>query len=228
MPKLRLTAIFTAAVLASGAAAKASVLSPNPTLPLLGIPFMASGGGPPCFPAVGVCAVPGSLTFTSVVPSPPAPPNFNPSGQDIIANATLTAVLTMPGQAPQTVVLTGTVEQEVLGRTFATETGEWPVDIIGIDLSGPVLGHTLSMGLDDSKSSTGMASVERVAGSSDLFSIDSFFDVFVELSLDTPVPLHTTRSAHLALLAIPEPASLTLLAGATLGLAAARRRRRRV
>ena len=62
-----------------------------------------------------------------------------------------------------------------------------------------------------------MASVEAIAGS-DLFRIDSFFDVFVDLTLDGPTPLHATRSAHLALLpaAVPEPASLTLLAGAVL------------
>jgi hypothetical protein len=168
-----------------------------------------------------VCAVPGVLTFTSIASS-----IFDASGQDIVANASLTAQITAPAQPTVPVLLTGTVEEKVLGRTFSTETGDWSTQILSIDLSGPVLGHTLTMGLDPSTPSTGGASVDLVAGREGQFLVDSFFDVFVELSLDTSPPQSTTRSAHLAL--VPEPASLALLAGAALAMAVVRRRGRAI
>lgn len=227
MANARLIPVILAAGLAFCSTARAAVISSSPSLPPLGVGFGVSGAGT-CFNAAGVCAIPGVLTFTSVVASPPAPPAFNSSGQDIRVNATLTAELTTLSNVPiGSLVLTGTVEEEVLGRTFSTQTGSWSVELLAVELSGPVLGHTLSLQLDSATPSIGMASVEAIAGS-DLFRIDSFFDVFVDLTLDGPIPLHATRAAHLALLpaAIPEPASLTLLAGAVLGLATMGRRRR--
>jgi PEP-CTERM motif len=220
MPKLHVFAAVLATGLALGGAANAAVIANSPTLPPLGVGFSTGGGGS-CFPAAGVCAVPGLLTFTSIASS-----IFDPSGQDIVANASLTAQITRPAQPPVPVVLTGTVEEEVLGRTFSTETGSWSTHVLSINLSGPVLGNTLTMGLDPSTPSTGEASVDLVVGHEGQFLVDSFFDVFVKLSIDTTIPLTTTRSAHLAL--VPEPASLALLAGATLGMAVARRRGRAI
>ena len=220
MPKLHLFAAVLATGLALGAAGNAAVIANSPTLPPLGVGFSTGGGGS-CFRAAGVCAVPGVLTFTSIASS-----IFDASGQDIVANASLTAQITAPAQPTVPVLLTGTVEEKVLGRTFSTETGDWSTQILSIDLSGPVLGHTLTMGLDPSTPSTGGASVDLVAGHEGQFLVDSFFDVFVELSLDTSPPQSTTRSAHLAL--VPEPASLALLAGAALAMAVVRRRGRAI
>lgn len=207
--------------------ARAAVVSGSPTLPLLGVAFSASGTGN-CFPAAGVCAAPGALTFTSVVPSPPAPPAFNASGQDIVVNATLTGELTDLSHQPiGPLSLSGTVEMEIEGRTFSTETGSWSIALLAIDLEGPVLGHTLSISLDSSAPSTGTASIEPEGNQ---FLIDSVFDVVADLSLDTAVPLETVVRAHFAIagsgVAVPEPATVTLLAGAAIGVVALRRRRR--
>ncbi len=201
--------------------AQAGVISPAPTLPPLGAVFATVGGGT-CFPAAGACAEPGVLTFTSVVPSPPAPPAFDASGQHIVVNATLTGELTDLAHAPiGPLLLTGTVEMEIEGRTFSTETGSWAVQLLAVDLEGPALGHTASISLAPGPASTGTASVEPLNGR---FLIDVFFDVVADLSLDTPAPLSTTLHAHFAL--VPEPASITLLAGAAFGLGSVRRRRR--
>jgi len=215
--------VLGAAMLCASGPARAAIISPTPTLPPLGVGF-AAAGVVGCFPAAGVCGESGVLTFTSVVSS-----TFNPSGQDIVANASFTGELTTLLHVPiGTLQLTGTVEEEVLGRTFSTETGTWSTQLVAVSLSGPVLGHTLSMTLG-STPSTGGASVEPLSGNTSdekgPFVITSFFDVFVDLSLDGPTPLNTTRGpVHLAVPA-PEPASLALLAGAMLGLAAVRRGR---
>jgi hypothetical protein len=169
--------------------------------------------------------VPGVLTFTSIASS-----SFNLMGQDIVANATLTGNVTTQSMVVP-VVLTGTVEEEVLERTTSTQTGNWSTQILSFDLGGPVvigtLSGTLDLGLDTSHTSTGGASVAAVPGQDGLFSVDSFFDVFVELTfqgLSGVPPLSTTRGPFVVSLA-PEPATIMLLAGPILGLAALRRSR---
>jgi len=59
-----------------------------------------------------------------------------------------------------------------------------------------------------------------------MFHIDSFFDVFTELSIDGGASwIPSTASTHVDLAPLPEPGSLTLLGVAALGLMARRRRR---
>ena len=205
------TVLALAAALAAAGAADAGVISATPTLPPLGAPFGFTSAGS-CFPTAGACAEPGTLTFTSVVPSPPAPPGFNPAGQDIVANATLTGELTTLSHVPiAPLLLTGTVEMEIEGRTFSTETGSWTIALLNLDLEGPALGHTLTLQLDGSTPSTGTASIVPIDDTGQ-FLINSFFDVFVDLSLDTPTPLHAVREAQLQLANVPEPSGLALLA----------------
>ncbi len=199
----------------------ASVVSVTPSLPLLGVPYTTSTG-PGCFPLASVCVSPGAFTLNSVVSS-----TFNASGQDIVANGTYTGVLTTLGNVPiGPVTLSGTLEEEVLGRTFSTETGSWTTDLLALSFEGPVLGHTLTLSLDGSMTSSGTTSITPLAQAGGGFTIDSFFDVFVDLTLDTPVPLHATRGPIEAGagVAVPEPASLTIFATALLALAARRRR----
>jgi hypothetical protein len=226
--RLPIAAISIAISLSCAAAAEAAVLSSTPSLPPLGVAFTIGGSGN-CFPAAGTCAVPGTLTFDSVVASPPAAAPFNTGGQDILANATLTGTLTDFSSHATTgsLLLTGTIEMEIDGRTFDAETGSWQIELMAIDLEGPALGHTLRLSLDATKTSTGRASI---TASGNQFLIDSFFDVFADLSLDSTVPLNTTIEAHITLpgpttVAAAEPASAALLAVAVTGLVGRRARR---
>jgi hypothetical protein len=200
-------AILTACLIAVLAApARADIISATATLPLLDIPYEpAVGAG--CFAVAGLCVEGGALTLTSLISS-----NFNAGGQDIVANARYTATLTTLGSTPiGPVLLTGTVEQEVLGRTFSTQTGSWTTEIVAMSLSGPVLGATLSLSQDTANASTGTSSILPAGGEG--FVINSFFDVFADLSLDGPTPLHTgVGPIALAAAPAPEPAGLAILA----------------
>jgi len=204
--------------------AQASIIASTPTLPVLGVPYAASSGAG-CFPVAGVCVVPGTVTFDSIVSS-----SFNALGQDIVVDASYAGKLTTVGNVPiGPISLTGTVEEEVLGRTSATELGSWVTDLVGLALSGPVLGHTLTLTLDGAHPSTGTTSITQLSTNEQNpeFRIDSFFDVFVDLSLDTTPPLDAKRGPmHLTLAPVPEPSSLALLAAALLALPALRRRSR--
>jgi hypothetical protein len=202
--------------------AGAAIISSTPALPPLGVPFIVPGGAG-CFASVNICVLSGAISFTSVDPS-----TFDATGQHITGDATYQGLITIAGQTVP-ITLSGTIAMGVEGRTFSTETGSWNTDLDALSLSVPVLGDTLTLELDPSNDSTGMASVEPVSGGGDqdqlLYRIDSFFDVFVDLTLDTTTPLHATRGPIRVTLA-PEPASLVLLAAPVLGLAAIRRRPR--
>jgi hypothetical protein len=123
------------------------------------------------------------------------------------------------------VMLTGTIEQEVLGRTFATESGSWTTDLVALALTGPLFGHTLTLNLDPTMTSGGTTSITPSDGN---FVINSFFDVFVELSLDSVPPLQTTRGPIEAVAAasVPEPESLMMFVTCLIALGAARPIRR--
>jgi hypothetical protein len=224
--RLGLTSLLP--LLMTAGVAKADIVSSTPTLPVLGVPY-TSTTGVGCFPAAGVCALPGTLTLNAVIPSPPSPPSFNASGQDIVSSATYVGTLTdLANTTIGPLTLTGTVEQEVLGRTFETETGTWTTDLVSLSLSGPVLGHTLTLALDPSQTSSGTTSI--VPLSDGTFRINSFFDVFVELTIDTNTPLHASRGPiELTLspvVAVPERSTwaMMILGFAGVGFMAYRRK----
>lgn len=209
-------ALFAAAM----TSASASVISLEPTLPVLGVPY-ASSTGAGCFPLAGVCVAAGSFTPVSLVSS-----TFDLDSQSIVTNVSYSGMLTDLANNPiGPVILSGTMEQEVLGRTFATQLGAWQADLIALSLSGPVLGHTMTLMLDASTPSTGNTSIVDVSNQNELaYRIDSFFDVFVELRLDTIPPLVTTRGP-LRVSLVSEPGSLALLGLGLAGLAWGRRRK---
>lgn len=190
---------------------------PTATLPPPNAIYAVTAGAG-CFPFAGVCVTPGVLA--NIVPTSST---FIPAGQDIVSNGTFSTALSdlVTGAPLGTITLSGTFEQLVEGRTTPTETGDFPTELLDLDFSGPVLGHTLTVRLDASHSSTGETSVQP-AGSNE-FRIDSFFDVFVDLSLDTNPPLSTTRGP-LTLTLVPEPATIALLVLPLLGLIGLRRR----
>jgi len=108
------------------------------------------------------------------------------------------------------VMLTGTVEQEVLERTFSTETGSWTDALVAVVLGGPLNGHTLRLTLDPGQTSSGTTSIMPIGAAG--FDISSFFDVFVDLSPDQTPPLQTSVGpVRFTASPAPEPASLTLL-----------------
>src|SRR5580704_6424725 len=153
-----------AVALAAMTPARADVLEASPTLPLLGDPYTIPGGG--CFSGVSVCVTGGSFTLTSLTGS-----SSTGSTEDFTTNAVATIDLTPAA----TVTLTGTIKQEVLGRTSPTGTGSWTVELLSLSLSGTLGGDPLTMTLNPSDTSLGTTAIVPDGGD---YLVSSFFDVF--------------------------------------------------
>jgi hypothetical protein len=216
-----------------GGSAQASVIQPTASLPLIGVPYVSPGAGAGCFTVATACVNPGPFIQTSLVSD-----NFSGGSQEIIANVTYDATLTPPRESNiiGSVVLTGTVEEIVLGRSSNGETGTFTVDITALTLSGPLSlpgsslnGRTLMVTLDTSNPSDTSSGTTTITPDGSEFKINSFFDVFADITLDLPPPLisPSTSVGPILTIAVPEPSTwaMALLGFASLAFAAFRRPR---
>jgi len=129
--------------------------------------------------------------------------------------------------------LEGPVTTDVNGGYSSGSTGSFPTEMVSMDLSGLVpdpfnpSGPPILMQVRESPSqpSLGGISIADIGGGN--FHIDSFFDVFTEVSLDGGASwIPSSGSTHVDLHGIPEPASVVLMGLGLLGMCAIGLRRR--
>jgi hypothetical protein len=85
------------------------------------------------------------------------------------------------GSGPVTVTLTGPTSTTTFGRMLST-TGTFSAEIVSMNLSGSVGDNNIQLGESPTLASVGQTDVTDLGGG--LYQIDSFFDVFTELSVD--------------------------------------------
>jgi hypothetical protein len=193
------TCIF-AASLALCSAASASIFTTNPSLP------PDRGGYATNANAHAVYMLPAFVVdLTDVFHGSFTNVNRMPVGPDELEtfDSIVTGEVSINGGPQFAVMLTGSVETEVFGRV-GNITGSFATEMLQLDLTGGGIMIRESPTL----ASTGQTMITDVGGG--IFRIDSFFDVFTELSLDNGLNwTPATGPARVQL--VPEPASLALL-----------------
>jgi hypothetical protein len=127
----------------------------------------------------------------------------------------------VPGTPMGSVLLTGQIDITYFGRSSPTALGTFNAQITLLSLTGMFSGHTIAAMLNPANTSVGVTSINETQGG---FVIDSFFDVFAQLSIDGgPFVPGPVRHADL----VPEPGTLAPALIAIAGIAAFARRRRR-
>ena len=144
-----------------------------------------------------------------------------PVGDDEIESfdAVLSGVEIGQGLGP--ITLTGPVQVRTTDRLLGT-TGNFNAEIVSAGFSGNTPLGVVMIRQDPQRPSTGQTDIADLGGG--LYHIDSFFDVFTEVSLDggsTWLPADYSTRMTLT----PEPGTLGLLAFG--GMAVLRRRRRK-
>jgi hypothetical protein len=105
------------------------------------------------------------------------------------------------------VMLTGPTQTRVTDRALST-AGLFDAEIVSMSLSGDVGGITVQLRESPTLASKGKTDILDIGGG--LYHIDSFFDVFTELSLDSGVNWVRADGAKRMTLT-PEPGTLGLL-----------------
>jgi hypothetical protein len=137
---------------------------------------------------------------------------------------TVTCLHSMARTSPLlgSVALSGTVDFTVSGRTNNSELGTFATQLTALDLTGSGGGHSFELMLDPTKTSTGQTTISPSGGD---FRVSSFFDVFVELSIDGGTPVPDVASRHITLESVPEPGTAGLaFLGLTVLISVSRRK----
>lgn len=112
----------------------------------------------------------------------------------------------------------------VFGRVLSPTVGDFDTEMLSMNLSGGTLPPGVMIRESPTLPSLGHTTITDIGGG--LYQIDSFFDVFTELSTDGGLSWMPSNNGAGHVELVPEPTSLSLLAAGLVGMMGFIRRRR--
>ncbi|MFI5378505.1 MAG: PEP-CTERM sorting domain-containing protein [Tepidisphaerales bacterium] len=210
--------LYAIALLGLTGSAGAGLITTDPSLPPPAGVYASGAGGQitynvPGFGPIVLSDI--SLTgFTGIVHT-----NVPPDEREQY-NATLTGTATA-GASTFPFSSSGPVTTMAYGKSGQV-TGTFQTEMLQLSLSGTTPLGSAMIRESPTLASTGQTTIADVGGG--LFRIDSFFDVFTELSVDGGATWIPAQGTATPLTLLPEPGVLSLLGFAALGLLGRRRR----
>jgi hypothetical protein len=196
-------------ILSLTAAAQASVITPNPDFPPIGGVYKGVGTPPPAISYGGPALL---YVFTDPQVRVLAPVQRSASGADEMEqfDATYDANLSVGGSPLMPLHSSGHASAVTHNKNGQT-VGLFDTELLSMNLSGGP-GGSVMLRESPTLASTGKTTIKAIGGGQ--YQIDSFFDVFTELSIDGGQTWMPDRNgpAHMELFSsVPEPS--TYLAG---------------
>jgi hypothetical protein len=169
------------------------------------------------------------------------PPFFGPDGERHHFESEVRGDVTVNGMGPFPFVATGPVDTVAYARCPTCDTGLWQTEMLQMQLVGNTPLGPVMIRESPTRPSLGVTSIQDIGPPGPPggpYHIDSFFDVFTELSIDggatwipNSAPNHfgppgSTGSTRVILGGVPEPATFALVAIGLIGAAGVFGRRR--
>ena len=149
-----------------------------------------------------------------------------PGGTRETFDSTAVGFASVNGSADTPFTLTGPVTVNLGDGYTPGATGIFNTEMTQLDLTGLVGSTTVMIRESPTLASTGKTTIQDLG--SGTYSIDSFFDIFTELSVDGGAPWIPADASTHVVLTCPEPSTFAMLGFGGIGLALSTYRRRKI
>jgi hypothetical protein len=180
--------------------ASASYIGTSPLIPPLDGMYVAPSGSATSYGGGVYTVVVQNIiqeNFLNIIPTPIT------GGTSETFTSTIVGVASLNGGPSQPLSLTGLTTVKILNNYTPGMTGTFATEMLGMDLSG----DGVMIRESPTRSSLGQTTITDIGGGE--YRIDSFFDIFTEISPNGLLWFPAAASTHVDL--VPEPASLGVM-----------------
>ena len=229
-----ITVLVATWIVVAGVAIGEPVIVDLNTFPVTGTAYNSENGT--TYPEATIPIELVALTLVSIDPINVVDPNGIGQGQVFTVDSFFDVFTEIALNGGSIVSIDSFFDSNVTLSIQRDGTGSWDTEIVAMSLSGSVGGIPIEIRESPSLPSPGHHSVAELinvaeshgTGQGQLFTVDSFFDVFTEISVDGGPFVPATNSMRMSISLnpdLPEPATMSLLCLSGMGMLCKRRRK---